>query len=157
MKRLFALLLIAAIIPAFAQDKVSKGAKTAATDPVLEACKAQLKAWSAKDVKAASAFYAKDAGLAFFDISPLKYNGWAEYEKGVAAVLAEHKSLSLTANPDLKVHHAGNLVWVTGTIHAILVTVKDKRMEGDARWTTLWENRGGKWLIVHEHISFPAP
>jgi ketosteroid isomerase-like protein len=30
-------------------------------------------------------------------------------------------------------------------------------MELDARHTAIWERRGGKWLVVHEHISVPLP
>jgi len=26
---------------------------------------------------------------------------------------------------------------------------------GNMRWTVVWENQGGKWLIVHEHVSEP--
>jgi ketosteroid isomerase-like protein len=31
-----------------------------------------------------------------------------------------------------------------------------KREMGTWRWTVVFENQGGKWLIVHEHISTPA-
>ena len=30
-----------------------------------------------------------------------------------------------------------------------------KAMELDIRHTAIWEKRGGKWLIVHEHVSAP--
>jgi hypothetical protein len=26
---------------------------------------------------------------------------------------------------------------------------------GNFRWTVVWENQEGKWLIVHEHVSAP--
>jgi ketosteroid isomerase-like protein len=26
---------------------------------------------------------------------------------------------------------------------------------GNFRWTVVFEKQGGKWLIVHEHISVP--
>ena len=29
--------------------------------------------------------------------------------------------------------------------------------EMDGRHTAIWERRGGKWLIVHEHVSAPLP
>jgi ketosteroid isomerase-like protein len=28
-------------------------------------------------------------------------------------------------------------------------------VEVDGRHTVIWENRSGKWLIVHEHFSVP--
>jgi hypothetical protein len=27
---------------------------------------------------------------------------------------------------------------------------------GNFRWTVIWENEDGKWLIVHEHVSAPV-
>jgi ketosteroid isomerase-like protein len=30
-----------------------------------------------------------------------------------------------------------------------------KAMDLDVRHTAIWEKRGGKWLIVHEHVSAP--
>jgi ketosteroid isomerase-like protein len=30
-------------------------------------------------------------------------------------------------------------------------------MEVDGRHTAIWEKRGAKWLIVHEHVSAPLP
>jgi ketosteroid isomerase-like protein len=30
-----------------------------------------------------------------------------------------------------------------------------KGLEADTRQTAIWEKRGGKWLIVHEHVSVP--
>ena len=28
---------------------------------------------------------------------------------------------------------------------------------GNFRWTVVFENEDGKWLIVHEHVSAPLP
>ena len=28
---------------------------------------------------------------------------------------------------------------------------------GNFRWTVVFENEEGKWLIVHEHVSAPLP
>jgi hypothetical protein len=27
---------------------------------------------------------------------------------------------------------------------------------GNFRWTVVFENQDGKWLIVHEHVSMPV-
>src|SRR5262249_4804324 len=98
----------------------------------------------------------KDAGLMFFDIAPLKYDSWAEYAKGVQAILDQHQSIKLTRNNDTKIHRAGNTVWATSTIAAELVMKADgKRMTPTLRWTVIFEKRGKDWLIVHEHVSMP--
>ena len=38
-------------------------------------------AWNTLDADNPASFYAKDAKLVFFDLTPLKYNGWAEYKE----------------------------------------------------------------------------
>ena len=36
------------------------------------------------------------------------------------------------------------------------MTTKAGKLEmGTFRWTVIWENVDGKWLIVHEHVSAP--
>ena len=52
----------------------------------------------------------------FFDIAPLKYSSWDEYEKGVKGVLAGYKSAKFTVNDDAAIHPHGDLVWATATI-----------------------------------------
>ena len=48
-------------------------------------------AWSDLDPAKAAPFYAKDADLTFFDVAPLKYNGWAEYAAGVPKAFAAYR------------------------------------------------------------------
>jgi hypothetical protein len=40
-------------------------------------------AWSTLNPDNAAPMYAKEADSVFFDIAPLKYNGWEEYKVGV--------------------------------------------------------------------------
>jgi len=101
--------------------------------------------------------YAKDADLIFYDIAPLKYTGWAEYNKGVRNVLGGFESLKLTPNNDLKVTRRGSIAWTTVTFHLSAKQKGGGQMELDGRHTASWERRGGKWLIVHEHFSAPLP
>ena len=72
-------------------------------------------AWSSLNPDNAAPLYAKDADLVFYDITPLKYAGWAEYEKGSRAGLADFESLKLTPNNDLKVTRRGNIAWTSVT------------------------------------------
>lgn len=103
------------------------------------------------------AFYAKDPGLVFYDMTPpLKYNGWYEYREGIKkAYLHKVLSAKLTPNDDLKVTRRGNVAWTTVTFHfsATMKTGENKDIE--ARHTAVWEKRGDKWIIVHEHVSVP--
>src|SRR5690349_13745916 len=40
-------------------------------------------AWSQLNTDTPAKYYAKDADLVFYDIAPMKYNGWKEYHDGV--------------------------------------------------------------------------
>lgn len=112
-------------------------------------------AWSSLNPDNAAPLYAKNPDLVFYDIAPLKYTGWAEYDKGVRNVLGGFESLKLTPNSDLKVTRRGNVAWTTVTFHLSAKQKGGGQMEMDGRHTAIWEKRGGKWLIVHEHFSAP--
>ena len=115
-------------------------------------------AWSTLDPDKAAKYYAKDADLIFYDVAPLKYNSWAEYKAGVIKAFTETMSSGkLTPMDDLKVTQRGNIVWTTVTFHLSAKPKAGGAMEVDCRHTAIWEKRGAKWLIVHEHVSAPLP
>jgi len=110
--------------------------------------------WNTMDPANVAMFYATGPH-AFFDIAPLKYSSWDEYEKGVKAVLAGFKSVKFTVNDDAAIHAQGDLVWATATVADQMTNTAGKIQMGNLRWTVIFENEEGKWLIVHEHISAP--
>ncbi|MFP5264914.1 MAG: YybH family protein [Blastocatellia bacterium] len=115
-------------------------------------------AWSTLNVDNVDQFYAKDADLIFFDIAPLQYKGWAEYKEGVKkAFFAVITSGKLTPNNDLRVSRHGDVVLTVVTFHLSATPKAGGSMELDGRHTAIWEKRGGKWVIVHEHVSAPLP
>jgi ketosteroid isomerase-like protein len=115
-------------------------------------------AWSTLDPDKAAMYYAKDADLVFYDVAPLKYNNWGEYRAGVIKAFTETMSSGkLTPNDDLKINRRGNVVWTTLTFHLSAKPKAGGAMELECRHTAIWEKRGGKWLIVHEHVSAPLP
>lgn len=114
-------------------------------------------AWSSLDPANAAPLYAKEADLVFYDIAPLKYTGWAEYDKGARGLLGGFESLKLTPKDDLKVTRHGNVAWTSVTYHFSAKQKSGGQLEMDCRHTSIWERRGGKWLIVHEHFSAPLP
>src|SRR5690349_22852520 len=69
-------------------------------------------AWGTMDISKVAPYYAKDADLTYFDITPLKYNNWKEYSEGVQKYLFEpNRSISAKVNDDLAVHHRGTMAW----------------------------------------------
>ncbi len=114
-------------------------------------------AWNTLNPENAGPFYAKDADLVFYDLAPLKYNSWNEYSNGVKNVFKDFESLKLTPSNDLKVTRRGDIAWTTLTFHLSGKLKAGGMMEADARHTAIWEERHGKWVIVHEHVSAPLP
>ena len=110
--------------------------------------------WATLDPANNAKFYATGPNT-FFDIAPLKYNSWEEYEKGVKGVLAGYNSAHFTVNDDAAIHPHGDLVWATATITNEMTTKAGKVERSNFRWTVVFENQDGKWLIVHEHVSAP--
>lgn len=110
--------------------------------------------WSSGNPANVANYYAKGPHV-FYDITPLKYDSWAQYEKGVQQVIGGFQSLKGTVNNDAQIHRHGNLAWGTATVHHVDVMKDGTKREGDFRWTVIWESNGSEWLIVHEHVSAP--
>ena len=157
---LILLLLFALNIPGLSQQHASKKTKAAAGSsanteaPSKALMDAIWAGWSTGNPANVAKYYAKGSHV-FFDIAPLKYDSWAEYEKGVTQVLSGFQSLKATVNNDAQIHRHGNLVWGTATVHHDDVAKDGSKSQGDFRWTVIWEKSGPEWLIVHEHVSAP--
>jgi ketosteroid isomerase-like protein len=146
-------LLLSCVVSGFGQ-KPSKAAAGGGID------KAHLQkiwdGWATLDPANVKQYYAQGPHV-FFDIAPLKYANWDEYEAGVTKVLADYKSAKCKVNDDAQIHKAGDLYWITATV-AYEMTHKSGKVDmGNFRWTAVFEKQQGKWLTVHEHVSMPAP
>jgi ketosteroid isomerase-like protein len=112
--------------------------------------------WGSLDITKIEPYYAADAGFAYFDIMPMKYNNWAEYRAGVQKALFEpNRTIKLRLNDDLAVHRRGSLAWATVTFGADLVSKQGAASHLDGRWTMVLEKRAHGWIVVHEHVSAP--
>jgi ketosteroid isomerase-like protein len=113
-------------------------------------------AWSTGNTDNAAKFYAQEDGLIFYDVAPFSYHGWKEYNPGVhKALLDMAAEAKLTAAKDLKVTRRGKIAWTTVPMHFYEKTKDGKVIEADLRYTGIWEKRGSRWLLVHEHLSVP--
>ena len=112
MKRLLtvSLCLLALTLSSFAQTKKSAMNKTAAGPAPDKALMQKIwDGWSTLDPANVAKYYATGPH-AFFDIAPLKYASWDEYQAGVKNVLAGYKSAACTVNNDAAIHPHGDLV-----------------------------------------------
>lgn len=115
-----------------------------------------LDGWSAGNPANMTQYYVQGE-YTFFDIAPLKYNNWTEYQNGTTELLKGYKSFKLTMNDDAQVHPEGNLTWATATVKEDAVTTGGKHEMATLRWTVIFQKQDGKWLIMHEHTSAPQP
>jgi len=116
-----------------------------------------MHAWDDLDPAKAAPYYAKEPGLVFYDDSPLKYTGWEAYAAGVRKEFAGYKSFATTLANDVDVHTVGDtFAWGTATWRADAVKRDGSTEVVYGRWTVLFEKRGGRWFIIHEHVSVPA-
>lgn len=158
LRSLFFTISILAIALSVSAQKKPAHAKTALEAEFRTMIAEYYAAWSTLDPDKAAKYYAKDADLPFFDVAPLKYKNWADYRAGVIKAFTETMSSGkLTPNSDLKINQRGNVVWTTLTFHLSATPKAGGSMELECRHTAIWEKRGNKWLIVHEHVSAPLP
>lgn len=116
-----------------------------------------LDAWETMDVTKVAPYYSQEPTRLFFDITPVKYTGWAEYADGVKKLFADFSSVKFTMNPDLEVHQRGNMAWGAVTVRADIVLKSGAKQSLDTRWTMVFEKRGRNWIIAHDHYSAPLP
>lgn len=150
MKRSVVLALVVCLaIPGFGQ----KAAKSSAGGAVDKAYLQKIwDGWAALDPAGQKQYYAQGPHV-FFDIAPVKYGSWDEYQAGVTNVLSGYKAARFTLNDDLQIHMSGDIYWVTATVASDMTEKSGKRDMGTFRWTAILEKQDGKWLVVHEHVS----
>lgn len=155
LKRFLVVSLCLVAIAASAATQTRKSAKKSPAGPVPDAALMRQiwDAWQTLNPANASKFYAGGSHV-FFDIAPLQYHSWDEYQKTAASILGGYKSAKFTVD-EPEIHAHGDLVWATAIIKNEMTTKAGKVEMGSFRWTVIWGNEDGKWLIVHEHVSAP--
>jgi|SRR5581483_1327311 len=161
LRAFLALLLMGVITLAGAAQAKTPAGKTASADAEFrKLIDGYYAAWSQLNTDTPAKYYAKDADLVFYDLAPMRYDGWQAYHDGVQKYFFDTaETARLTPNmDDLKVTRRGNVAWTTVTFS---LTSKAKGTGQvttlKARHTAIWERRGNQWLIVHEHLSAPLP
>ncbi|HVW67348.1 MAG TPA: nuclear transport factor 2 family protein [Steroidobacteraceae bacterium] len=109
----------------------------------------------------AAPFYSKDPRNIYFDLSPLKFTGWAEYERVATQALAGGGHAETKINDDFTVIKSGAIVITAFTFHADFMGSNKVKNGFDGRETDVWTKEHGKWMIIHQHMSTvmgpPAP
>jgi len=154
-RRLFAisLFVVALTVTGLAQEK-PPAKKPAAGGPDKAYLQKIWDGWNALDASKQSGFYVQGKHM-FFDVAPVKYTSWAEYEAGVAKEFADYKGAKFVVNDDAEIHTSGDHAWAAATVKADMTRKSGKVEMLTMRWTAIFQRENGKWLIVHEHVSAP--
>lgn len=127
-------------------------------------------AWNAAfpaNLDAPARFYAQDAGLTFYDPSPTREGaivdgpiGWAglreHFERNIFPNFASF-SFNFAPKDDLRVWRRGDVAWASFIWRTSAQKKDGRAQEIDGRQSNVFERRGGRWVIVHEHASVPVP
>jgi len=121
---------------------------------IKRAIKRYVEALRARDIDGVMSIYAPEL-VAFDLVPPLKYvgadvyrnhwlEGWSLLQGSMGYEVAD---LDITVGDDVAFTHSFNWSSVTLTT--------GQKTDFWVRWTTCWRKMGGKWLIVHMHVSVP--
>ena len=114
-------------------------------------------ATKARDINAIMAYYVPDESLFVFDaVPPRQYVGAKAYRKDWEDFLAVFSGPIQVEVNDWSISTEGNLGYGHG-LFRVTGTGKDgKAMDITVRVTDVYRKIDGKWLAVHEHVSWPV-
>ena len=135
------------------------GASVGKTESVAESMRRLsgeiISAYERRDAAALKGFYARQLKALFFWERRMSYS-WEKIEQTMDELVRLIAKIKLTTG-EFRSGGSGNTGWFATTFHAERVTPEGQTITSDGRWTVVAEKINGRWLIVHEHTSFPLP
>ena len=114
-------------------------------------------AFRAKDVNAIMACYVPDQSLVVFDaVPPRQYLGADAYRKDFEEFFAPYPGPAEFEMSDLSIMADGRLGFSHSIQRCVLTDKDGKKQEYVVRVTDGYRKVKGKWLIAHEHVSWPV-
>lgn len=131
----------------------SVGKAETVEESMRELSKSILAAYERRDTAALKSFYAKQPGALFFWERKMQYS-WEQISSTMDDLVRFVAKMKLTTS-EFRAGGSGDTGWFAATFHADRVTPDGKQFSSDGRWTVVAQRINGRWLIVHEHTSFP--
>ncbi len=124
------------------------------------AINASVQRWAAaveaRDLDGIMAYYVPDDSLFVYDvIPPRQYVGTAAFRKDWQETLAAYVGPIQTSVADWTIDVEGDFAYAHGTARLTGKDKDGKPMDSNVRVTDIYKKTGGKWLVVHEHVSVP--
>jgi len=114
-------------------------------------------AFRAKDINKIMSVYVPDESLVVFDaVPPRQYVGAKAYRKDYEDFFAIFPGPNAGRISDLSVTTAGTLAYAHSIGTFVLTDKSGKQVTWVFRLTDVFRKLNGKWLIVHEHVSWPV-
>jgi len=116
-----------------------------------------IAAMNAKDINGIMAYYSPDESLLVFDaLPPRQYVGATAYRKDWEGFLAAYPGGVQAEVSDWKAETEGNLGYGHGIVRTSGQDKDGKPLDLTLRVTDVYKKMNGKWLVVHEHVSWPV-
>lgn len=121
---------------------------------ILDLINDYAKALRAEDIQFLDNFYAHENNLTVFPLGNLnQLSSWPEVRNYWEDFFAKYEIVGFAID-SASVKVVGRTAWSKGTWEMRLKKGK-KKQTWFGRFTTIFENREGKWEAVHEHSSSP--
>jgi ketosteroid isomerase-like protein len=112
---------------------------------------------NAKDINGIMAYYSPDETLLVFDaLPPRQYAGAAAFRKDWEGFLAAYPGALHAEMSDWKSETDGNLAYGHGIFRTNGPDKDGKPLDLTVRITDVFRKINGKWLAIHEHVSWPV-
>jgi uncharacterized protein (TIGR02246 family) len=123
--------------------------------PIRQALAAYQSAVLAKDVDAFVAIYAEDVRIfELWGTWEHEIASWREMAKGWFAFLGDQRSV--VEARDVRIQVSGDMALLTASLTYRAVDAAGTELRSlDNRLSWVLRQRGGRWLVVHEHTSVP--
>jgi len=114
-------------------------------------------AFVANNLDAAKALYSPNFIVAFDVPGPLQYVGKDTYMALWKAILAKRKGPARWEWNDVHISTSGDMAVIACLFRTISSNDQGVEVEGPwARYTSVLRKQDGKWLGIHDHVSFPS-
>lgn len=111
----------------------------------------------AKNLDAVMAMYTRDENAVYFDaFVPRQYVGYTAYRRDYAEFFKLFPGPASSAIYDLHVAASGDLAYASSIDRWVVTGADKKRVEMIFRATDVFRKVKGRWLVIHEHLSFPV-
>lgn len=147
-----------AVLATCVSSSCSKATDTASDVADINASVQRLiAAVNAKDINGIMAYYTPDESLIVFDaLPPRQYVGAAAFRKNWEGFLAAYPTALQAEVSDWKTEVDRNLAYGHGFFRTNGPGPDGKPLDLTFRITDVYKKTNGKWLVMHEHISWPV-